>query len=131
MKIEQFVVHYTPAKRLRPKNTIICRKYDDPMIECEKQVNLIYDKASKLLNTVKVWKENSFEDDLNQGMIGAFKKAIYKTLSSIDKEVNSLIEEYQIEDANDRMELLDAVTQLYEQANELLGEMEVWLWKDM
>lgn len=61
---EKYIVHYRPESRTRQKGTIIIRKSNDPMLKCEEQIGSIYDQACRLLNTVKVWKENSFDDDL-------------------------------------------------------------------
>lgn len=108
-----------PVRRLRPKQSIIYRISTNPICKCEEEVLLIYDRASRLLDTVEEWKDNSLSSGIVKNIIPALRESIYITLARVEDDVNALIEEYGIEDDFDKREQLDFVSQLKERAEEL------------
>ena len=84
METKTFVHHYSPKRRDERGEvvrTVVFRQGDDPYICCMKEVDVIYDKVRRLLNTVDTWLEYSLDDDIKNETVQALRISINKTMA--------------------------------------------------
>ena len=117
-----FVHHYSPKRRDERGEvvrTIVFRQEDDPYICCMKEVDVIYDKVRRLLNTVDTWLEYSLDDDIKNETVQALRISINKTMAVVASDIEELITTHKVTDRRDLFELRDVVVQLQEIADDL------------
>lgn len=117
-----FVHHYSPKRRDERGEvvrTIVFRQEDDPYICCKKEVDIIYDKVRRLLNTVDTWLEYSLDDDIKNETVQALRISINKTLTIVTKDIEELIYHHQITDKDDVDVINDVAVQLQEIADDI------------
>ena len=117
-----FVHHYSPKRRDERGEvvrTVVFRHGDDPYICCMKEVDVIYDKVRRLLNTVDTWLEYSLDDDIKNETVQALRISINKTLTIVTKDIKELIYHYQVTDRDDVDTLKDVAVQLQEIADDI------------
>lgn len=117
-----FVHHYSPKRRDERGEvvrTVVFRQGDDPYICCMKEVDVIYDKVHRLLNTVDTWLEYSLDDDIKNETVQALRISINKTLTIVTKDIKELIYHYQVTDRDDVDAINDVAVQLYEIADDI------------
>lgn len=117
-----FVHHYSPKRRDERDEvvrTIVFRQGDDPYICCMKEVDVIYDKVRRLLNTVDTWLEYSLDDDIKNETVQALRISINKTLTIVTKNIKELIYHYQVTDRDDVDAINDVAVQLQEIADDI------------
>ena len=117
-----FVHHYSPKRRDERGEvvrTIVFRQGDDPYICCMKEVDVIYDKVRRLLNTVDTWLEYSLDDDIKNETVQALRISINKTLTIVTKNIKELIYHYQVTDRDDVDAINDVAVQLQEIADDI------------
>ena len=117
-----FVHHYSPKRRDERGEvvrTIVFRQGDDPYICCMKEVDVIYDKVRRLLNTVDTWLEYSLDDDIKNETVQALRISINKTLTIVTKDIKELIYHYQVTDRDDVDAINDVAAQLHEIADDI------------
>lgn len=117
-----FVHHYSPKRRDERGEvvrTVVFRQGDDPYICCMKEVDVIYDKVRRLLNTVDTWLEYSLDDDIKNETVQALRISIKKTLTIVTKDIKELIYHYQVTDRDDVDAINDVAAQLHEIADDI------------
>lgn len=117
-----FVHHYSPKRRDERGEvvrTVVFRHGDDPYICCMKEVDVIYDKVRRLLNTVDTWLEYSLDDDIKNETVQALRISINKTLTIVTKDIKELIYHYQVTDRDDVDTINDVAVQLHEIADDI------------
>ena len=117
-----FVHHYSPKRRDERGEvvrTVVFRQGDDPYICCMKEVDVIYDKVRRLLNTVDTWLEYSLDDDIKNETVQALRISINKTMAVVASDIEELITIHKVTDCRDLFELRDVVVQLQEIADDL------------
>lgn len=117
-----FVHHYSPKRRDERGEvvrTVVFRHGDDPYICCMKEVDVIYDKVRRLLNTVDTWLEYSLDDDIKNETVQALRISINKTLTIVTKDIKELIYHYQVTDRDDVDAINDVAVQLQEIADDI------------
>lgn len=117
-----FVHHYSPKRRDERGEvvrTVVFRHGDDPYICCMKEVDVIYDKVRRLLNTVDTWLEYSLDDDIKNETVQALRISINKTLTIVTKDIKELIYHYQVTDRDDVDAINDVAVQLHEIADDI------------
>ena len=117
-----FVHHYSPKRRDERGEvvrTVVFRQGDDPYICCMKEVDVIYDKVRRLLNTVDTWLEYSLDDDIKNETVQALRISINKTMAVVASDIEELITTHKVTDRRDLFELRDVVVQLQEIADDL------------
>ena len=117
-----FVHHYSPKRRDERGEvvrTVVFRQEDDPYICCMKEVDVIYDKVRRLLNTVDTWLEYSLDDDIKNETVQALRISINKTMAVVASDIEELITTHKVTDRRDLFELRDVVVQLQEIADDL------------
>ena len=87
----EFIHHYSPKSRIRNNNVIVIRQVNSPFYLCEQEVNVIYDKVRRLLNTVETWLEYTLDDDIKKETVQALHISINKTLTIATKDIEELI----------------------------------------
>lgn len=115
----EFIHHYSPKSRIRNNNVIVIRQVNSPILVCEKEVGVIYDKVRRLLNTVETWLEYSLDDDIKNETVQALHISINKTLAVATKDIEELINHHQITDKDDVDTLKDVAVQLQEIADDI------------
>ena len=122
MEGKTFVHHYSPEKRDESGEvvrTIVFRQADDPYMYCKEEVDVIYDKVRRLLNTVDTWLEYSLDDDIKNETVQALRISINKTMAVVASDIEELITTHKVTDRRDLFELRDVVVQLQEIADDL------------
>ena len=117
-----FVHHYSPKRRDERGEvvrTIVFRQEDDPYMRCKEEVDVIYDKVRRLLNTVDTWLEYSLDDDIKNETVQALRISINKTMAVVASDIEELITTHKVTDRRDLFELRDVVVQLQEIADDL------------
>ena len=120
-----FVHHYSPKRRDERGEvvrTVVFRQGDDPYICCMKEVDVIYDKVRRLLNTVDTWLEYSLDDDIKNETVQALRISINKTMAVVASDIEELITTHKVTDRRDLFELRDVVVQLQEIADDVFKE---------
>lgn len=115
----EFIHHYSPKSRIRNNNVIVIRQVNSPILVCEKEVGVIYDKVRRLLNTVETWLEYSLDDAIKNETVQALRISINKTLAVATKDIEELINHHQITDKDDVDTLKDVAVQLQEIADDI------------
>lgn len=115
----EFIHHYSPKSRIRNNNVIVIRQVNSPILLCEKEVGVIYDKVRRLLNTIETWLEYSLDDAIKNETVQALHISINKTLAVATKDIEELINHHQITDKDDVDTLKDVAVQLQEIADDI------------
>lgn len=115
----EFIHHYSPKSRIRNNNVIVIRQVNSPFYLCEQEVNVIYDKVRRLLNTVETWLEYSLDDDIKKETVRALHISINKTLAVATKDIEELINHHQLTNKDDVDTLKDVAVQLQEIADDI------------
>lgn len=114
-----FIHHYSPKSRIRNNNVIVIRQVNSPFYLCEQEVNVIYDKVRRLLNTVETWLEYSLDDDIKKETVRALHISVNKTLAVATKDIEELINHHQLTNKDDVDTLKDVAVQLQEIADDI------------
>lgn len=115
----EFIHHYSPKSRIRNNNVIVIRQVNSPFYLCEQEVNVIYDKVRRLLNTVETWLEYTLDDDIKKETVQALHISINKTLTIATKDIEELINHHQLTNKDDVDTLKDVAVQLQEIADDI------------
>lgn len=115
----EFIHHYSPKSRIRNNNVIVIRHVNSPFYLCEQEVNVIYDKVRRLLNTVETWLEYSLDDDIKKETVRALHISVNKTLAVATKDIEELINHHQLTNKDDVDTLKDVAVQLQEIADDI------------
>lgn len=116
---EIFIKQYSPKGRGENSRVIICRNANDPYIICKKEVDKLYNKARRLLETVEMWLKYSVDDDIKEETIQALYLSFNKVMVTITRDVEELITIHEVTNRSDLFDLRDVVTQLQEIADDL------------
>ena len=122
IETKTFVHHYSPERRDESGTgvrKIVFRQADDPYMRCKEEVDVIYDKVRRLLNTVDTWLEYSLDDDIKNETVQALRISINKTMAVVASDIEELITTHKVTDRRDLFELRDVVVQLQEIADDL------------
>ena len=122
IETKTFVHHYSPERRDESGTvvrTIVFRNAGDPYMRCKEEVDVIYDKVRRLLNTVDTWLEYSLDDDIKNETVQALRISINKTLTIVTKDIKELIYHYQVTDRDDVDAINDVAVQLQEIADDI------------
>lgn len=119
MRKNTFIHRYSPESRIRNNNVIVIRHINSLFYLCEQEVDVIYDKVRRLLNTVETWLEYSLDDDIKKEIVQALHISINKTLAVAAKDIEELINHHQITDKDDVDTLKDVAVQLQEIADDI------------
>ena len=125
IETKTFVHHYSPERRDESGTgvrKIVFRQADDPYMRCKEEVDVIYDKVRRLLNTVDTWLEYSLDDDIKNETVQALRISINKTMAVVASDIEELIATYKVTDRGDLFELRDVAVQLQEIADDVFKE---------
>ena len=115
----EFIHHYSPKSRIRNNNVIVIRQVNSPILLCEKEVGVIYDKVRRLLNTIETWLEYSLDDAIKNETVQALHISTNKTLAVATKDIEELINHHQLTNKDDVDTLTDVAVQLQEIADDI------------